>query len=78
MGRIRRDHDVPRRALDAIWGLGGILNDDVVVVGGRRAIIGQITLRGDVHLVLGSIIAITGVGLLPRQDRRPLARRCCC
>ena len=51
-------------SLDAIWGLGGILNDDVVVVGGHGAIIGDITVWGWVHLILGSIVAVTGVGLL--------------
>ena len=51
-------------SLDAIWGLGGILNDDVVVVGGHGAIIGDITVWGWVHLILGSIVALTGIGLL--------------
>jgi hypothetical protein len=51
-------------SLSALWGLGGVLNDDVVVVGGHGAIIADITLWGWVHLILGSIIAITGVGLI--------------
>lgn len=51
-------------SLDALWGLGGILNDDIVVVGGHGAIVADITTWGWVHLVLGSIIAITGFGLL--------------
>ncbi len=51
-------------SLDALWGLGGILNDDVVVVGGQGALIADITLWGWVHLLLGSIIALTGIGLL--------------
>ena len=51
-------------SLNALWGLGGILNDDVVVVGGQGAIIADITTWGWVHLVLGSIVALTGVGLL--------------
>jgi hypothetical protein len=51
-------------SLDALWGLGGILNDDIVVVGGQGAIIADITLWGWVHLILGSIIAVTGVGLI--------------
>lgn len=51
-------------SLDALWGLGGILNDDVVVVGGHGAIIADVTTWGWVHLILGSIIALTGVGLL--------------
>jgi hypothetical protein len=51
-------------ALQAFWGLGGILNDDIVVVGGEGAIIADITLWGWVHLILGTIIALVGVGLL--------------
>jgi hypothetical protein len=51
-------------SLDALWGLGAVLNDDVVVVGGQGAIIADITTWGWVHLILGSIIAVTGIGLL--------------
>ena len=51
-------------SLDALWGLGGILNDDVVVVGGHGAIVADITTWGWVHLILGLLIAVTGLGLL--------------
>jgi hypothetical protein len=51
-------------SLDALWGLGGILNDDVVVVGGQGAIVADITTWGWVHLILGSLIALTGIGLI--------------
>ena len=51
-------------SLNALWGLGAILNDDVVVVGGQGAIIADITTWGWVHLILGSLVALTGVGLL--------------
>ncbi len=51
-------------SLDALWGLGGILNDNIVVVGGEGAIIADITTWGWVHLILGSAVALTGVGLL--------------
>jgi hypothetical protein len=51
-------------SLNALWGLAGILNDDVVVVGGEGALIVDITTWGWVHLILGSIMAITGIGLL--------------
>ena len=51
-------------SLDALWGLGGILNDDIVVVGGQGALLADITTWGWVHLILGSIIALTGAGLL--------------
>jgi hypothetical protein len=51
-------------SLDALWGLGAILNDDVVIVGGQGAIIADITLWGWVHLLMGLVIAFTGFGLL--------------
>src|SRR5205809_5470874 len=50
-------------SLNALWGLGGILNSDVVVVGGHGAIIADITTWGWVHLILGSVMALSGIGL---------------
>ena len=55
-------------SLDALWGLAAILNDDVVVVGGQGAILADVSLWGWVHLVLGSIVALTGVGLLAGNE----------
>ena len=51
-------------SLDALWGLAAIVNDDVVVVGGSGALIFDITTWGWVHLVLGSIVALSGLGLI--------------
>ncbi len=51
-------------SLDALWGLGGILNDDVVIVGGQGALIADVTTWGWVHLILGSLVALTGIGLI--------------
>ena len=51
-------------SLDALWGLAAILNDDVVIVGGHGALIADITMWGWIHLILGSVIALTGLGLL--------------
>ena len=50
-------------SLDALWGLAAILNDQVVVVGGRGAIIADLTTWGWIHLILGSIVAFTGISL---------------
>jgi hypothetical protein len=50
-------------SLDALFGLAAVLNDEVVVVGGHGAIIADITTWGWVHLILGSIMALTGLGL---------------
>jgi hypothetical protein len=50
-------------SLDALFGLAAILNDEVVVVGGHGAIIADITTWGWVHLILGSIMALAGLGL---------------
>jgi hypothetical protein len=51
-------------SLDAFWGLAGILNDEIVVVGGRGSLIFDITTWGWIHLILGSIVALSGIGLL--------------
>ena len=51
-------------SLDAFWGLAGILNDEVVVVGGTGALILDITTWGWIHMLLGLAVALTGVGLL--------------
>ena len=50
-------------SLDALWGLAGILNDEVVVVGGQGVIIADVTTWGWIHFILGSIVAGTGLGL---------------
>jgi len=50
-------------SLDALWGLAAILNDDVVLVGGNGVILADVTTWGWVHLILGSLVAITGLGL---------------
>ena len=50
--------------LNFFYGLAAILNDQVVVVGGHGAIIADITTWGWVHLILGSIVALTGLGLI--------------
>lgn len=51
-------------SLDALWGLAAILNDNVVIVGGQGAIVADITTWGWVHLIIGGIVALTGIGLL--------------
>jgi hypothetical protein len=50
-------------SLDALWGLAAILNDEVVVVGGRGAIIADLTTWGWVQLFLGAAMILTGLGL---------------
>ncbi|HEY5942133.1 MAG TPA: hypothetical protein VIT89_04650 [Solirubrobacterales bacterium] len=51
-------------SLDALWGLAGILNDEIVFVGGQGGvIIADVSMWGWVHLILGSLVAITGLGL---------------
>src|SRR3712207_6888818 len=47
----------------SLFGLAAILNDEVVVVGGHGALIADITTWGWVHLILGSVMALTGLGL---------------
>jgi hypothetical protein len=55
-------------SLDALWGLAAILNDDVVLVGGNGVILADVTTWGWVHLILGSLVAITGMGLFAAAE----------
>lgn len=50
-------------SLDALYGLAAILNNEVILVGGQGVILADITTWGWVHLILGSIVAATGLGL---------------
>jgi hypothetical protein len=50
-------------SLDALYGLAAILNDQVVIVGGQGVMLADVTTWGWVHLILGSIVACTGLGL---------------
>ena len=51
-------------SLNFFYGLGAVLNDDVVIVGGHGTIIADLTTWGWVTLVLGLIVGFTGFGLL--------------
>ncbi|MGN6256299.1 MAG: DUF7144 family membrane protein [Solirubrobacterales bacterium] len=50
-------------SLDALYGLAAILNNEIVIVGGQGVIIADVTTWGWIHLILGSIVAATGLGL---------------
>jgi hypothetical protein len=50
--------------LDVLWGLAALFNNEVVVVGGHGVVIFDITTWGWVQLILGIVVALTGVGLL--------------
>jgi hypothetical protein len=49
--------------LNFFYGLAGILNDDVVTVGGRGVIVWDFTAWGWIHLILGVIMTLTACGL---------------
>ena len=51
-------------SLNAFWGLAAILNDEVVIVGGHGSLIFDITTWGWIHLFLGSLVALAGLGLM--------------
>lgn len=55
-------------SLDALYGLAAILNDEVILVGGEGVIIGDITLWGWLHFLLGSAVALTGLGLFAAAE----------
>jgi hypothetical protein len=49
---------------DAIWGLGAVLNDKVVTVGGHGGVlVWDVTVWGWVHIVIGCIMIATSIGL---------------
>ena len=50
-------------ALDGLWGLAAVLNDEVVTVGGSGVIVWDISAWGWFHLVLGAIMFVTAGGL---------------
>ena len=50
--------------LSALYGLGAILNDEVMTVGGRGVVIWDFTTWGWIVLVLGLAITLIGVGLI--------------
>jgi hypothetical protein len=47
----------------AMFGLGGILNDDVVTVGGQGVLIWDFTAWGWAQLIIGGAMMLTSVGL---------------
>jgi hypothetical protein len=55
-------------SLDALYGLAAILNNEVILVGGQGVIIADITLWGWVHFILGSLVALTGLGLFAGNE----------
>jgi len=49
---------------DAIWGLGAVLNDEVVTVGGGKGVlVWDFTAWGWLHIVIGAIMIAAAVGL---------------
>lgn len=55
--------------LDAMWGLAAVINNEVVTVGGRGGVVvWDISAWGWGHLILGVVVACTGLGLLAGQS----------
>jgi hypothetical protein len=55
--------------LDAMWGLAAVINNEVVTVGGRGGVVvWDISAWGWGHLILGTLVAMTGLGLLAGQS----------
>ncbi len=50
--------------LDAMWGLAAVINNEVITVGGHGVIVWDISAWGWGHLILGTLVACTGLGLL--------------
>jgi hypothetical protein len=54
--------------LDAMWGLAAVINNEVVTVGGHGVVVWDISAWGWGHLILGTLVALTGLGLLAGQS----------
>ncbi len=55
--------------LDTFWGLAAVINDEVITVGGRGGVVvWDISAWGWFHLITGSLVALTGLGLLGAQS----------
>lgn len=54
--------------LDAMWGLAAVINNEVITVGGHGVVVWDITAWGWGHLILGTLVALTGLGLLAGQS----------
>jgi hypothetical protein len=50
-----------------MWGLAAVINNEVITVGGHGVVVWDITAWGWAHLILGTLVAITGLGLLAGQ-----------
>jgi hypothetical protein len=46
-----------------IWGLAGVLNDDVVTVGGKGVMVWDFTAWGWIHMIVGVIMVLAAYGL---------------
>ena len=46
-----------------IWGLGAVLNDKVVTVGGQGVLIADFTTWGWVHMIVGLLLVGTACGI---------------
>jgi hypothetical protein len=54
--------------LNALWGLAGIINGDVLTVGGAEVIIWSLTAWGWIHFIVGLLMVATAGGLIAMQD----------
>jgi hypothetical protein len=51
-----------------IWGLGAVLNDKVVTVGGQGVLIADFTTWGWVHIVVGVLMVATACGIFAMAE----------
>ncbi len=55
-------------SLNFMFGLAGILNDEVLTVGGQGVIIWDFETWGWIHLVVGAIMVLVSLGLFATQE----------
>jgi hypothetical protein len=54
--------------LNFFWGLAGVLNSDVLTVGGTEVMLWSLTAWGWIHLLVGVLMVLTAVGLFAMQE----------
>jgi hypothetical protein len=54
--------------LNALLGLAGIINGDVLAVGGGEVIIWSFTAWGWIHFIVGLLMVVAAGGLIAMQD----------
>ena len=69
LGRLRRGACLFMNGVFGfIWGLGAVLNDKAVTVGGQGVLIADFTTWGWVHIIVGVLMVATACGIFAMAE----------